>query len=1206
MEDSNHNDSHRPNSFIPEGDESFIMSRTVSVTGSELECQFEDLQNLNDSTSLPKTSIQPSEDQGSPVGYPEENKLNGVNDEQSAQEDDLEDSLMRRRESSPFIKTVVAERKIAQYDDFTMNSWAELQETLKSNYFVIKNESESKEKILKELDDLIHKYNSLHLRIRENNEKIKRKLDKDEVKEEELIKVILDEKNGGLAGIGDAVSFAKRLVSCIYKEPKILATLVKNNQNLASLKVLEETLCTTFYEDIIADEAYDDDLIRLLTELLEVEFENADKPADLLKNNLFTNKMLSSYLKRPECKRYVKSILKDPLLVSVKETTKIRLDPEELARAIEKRKQQKLAATSSMMKSDIKKTRTETIAIQPNSALMTEDSERPTRPPSKTIVSGEEFSQLPVPKFVAKRNKSENMTVKSPEKIQTEVVMESKSLLEQIQSADAQKNASPYKGVLNKDVIHILDKNFRLVRKLCTILIQSIFDHLYSMPIGLRILCKIMFKLAEKKFEKSGSKEHIKIIGNYLFRVWISPHFLFPLHNGVLEDFHESEDMRNNLVEIAEVLKATFLFQEYPSTNVRSVLNDYMIEMRSSVIEYYKELIAVNSDLVEQICSGKNFSKNRLKSRAICISLNEIQLICEAIMRQREEIKMVNPKVENLAEKMMFYERENRIFSSEKYDPVSRAKITASQSFVLFYKIKFPKHLIKNYLEEFNSIKGFKKDLPEDQKLLLRAKHLLKQFLIGIEDIKNIMKLATHGKTNLDDILEKYQDKLYSYEAKHSNKEKTPMHISARYLVSILKKLDQSYTQNNYYKLYKEMFEDFKAMANMLDYSISTIKLQLLKASDNLHRNCKALNEVNEKKMKALKKTYVREFIKNIKIPLCITSPSTMKNLEDRTQRAGLSTKKKPTSNTTSDRIEITWTEEKGCMHERFAIIRELAANGTPVSMGKSLGGSKSSMIGGGGKGAFGDDIFNINNYHCTTIDEFITIFGNLQEVKEAVRDGKDPYGVNDAIIFYYNKISHGVKVSFKNVSDEEYNLIMDEIENYICKRLYTKVFPAVESEKDRAFWKRCKELEWINFDHLEIIERNRCIEMWEYAASVLNQMDNRLTPLEKLDCIVECFKTITQVLELASAKEGGGGADETLPIMIYVLLSACPKRIHTNINFVTLLRDSEKMQAREGYCFTQVESAVLTILGLNHHFFKMEEEEYNRLVNEKRIQYKL
>jgi len=182
----------------------------------------------------------------------------------------------------------------------------------------------------------------------------------------------------------------------------------------------------------------------------------------------------------------------------------------------------------------------------------------------------------------------------------------------------------------------------------------------------------------------------------------------------------------------------------------------------------------------------------------------------------------------------------------------------------------------------------------------------------------------------------------------------------------------------------------------------------------------------------------------------------------------------------------------------------------------------------------------------------------------------------------------------------------MDEIENYICKRLYSKVFYALESPKDRAFWKRCKELEWINFDHLEIIPRNRCTEMWEYAAQVLNQMDNRLTPLEKLDCIVECFKTITQVLELASAKEGGGGADETLPIMIYVLLLACPKRIHSNIHFITLLRDSEKMQAREGYCFTQVESAVLTILSLDHHFFKLEKAEYDRLVEEKRVQHKL
>jgi hypothetical protein len=129
----------RPNSFIPDGDENYLFSRTVSVSGSELEYQFEDLQNLDENVALRKASLLSSEDQGNPVQFTEETKVNGTHDEQNAHDDEFEDSLLRRRESSPFIKTVVAERKIAQYDDFTMNSWAELQETLKSNYFVIKN-----------------------------------------------------------------------------------------------------------------------------------------------------------------------------------------------------------------------------------------------------------------------------------------------------------------------------------------------------------------------------------------------------------------------------------------------------------------------------------------------------------------------------------------------------------------------------------------------------------------------------------------------------------------------------------------------------------------------------------------------------------------------------------------------------------------------------------------------------------------------------------------------------------------------------------------------------------------------------------------------------------------------------------------------------------------------------------------------------------
>ena len=40
---------------------------------------------------------------------------------------------------------------------------------------------------------------------------------------------------------------------------------------------------------------------------------------------------------------------------------------------------------------------------------------------------------------------------------------------------------------------------------------------------------------------------------------------------------------------------------------------------------------------------------------------------------------------------------------------------------------------------------------------------------------------------------------------------------------------------------------------------------------------------------------------------------------------------------------------------------------------------------------------------------------------------------------FYYDKINAGAKIGFKNVVEDEYGLILDEIENYITKRLYSR-----------------------------------------------------------------------------------------------------------------------------------------------------------------------
>jgi len=51
----------------------------------------------------------------------------------------------------------------------------------------------------------------------------------------------------------------------------------------------------------------------------------------------------------------------------------------------------------------------------------------------------------------------------------------------------------------NRDVVRVLERNFTLIKKHLSNLIQSIFDNLHNMPTGLRILCKVIDMLSKSK-----------------------------------------------------------------------------------------------------------------------------------------------------------------------------------------------------------------------------------------------------------------------------------------------------------------------------------------------------------------------------------------------------------------------------------------------------------------------------------------------------------------------------------------------------------------------------------------------------------------------------------------------------------------------------------------------------------------------------------
>lgn len=139
--------------------------------------------------------------------------------------------------------------------------------------------------------------------------------------------------------LGSATSYVKDLLYLIYDNPKIIAMVSKNNENTSALKTLEDSLALSFFENIIEDDEAENDVLRFYAAMLQVfylevanidivqvELNDAQKHKDLLHPDLFFNRMWAAYLRRNECKAYIKAMLGDPLLGCIKERTKIKLD----------------------------------------------------------------------------------------------------------------------------------------------------------------------------------------------------------------------------------------------------------------------------------------------------------------------------------------------------------------------------------------------------------------------------------------------------------------------------------------------------------------------------------------------------------------------------------------------------------------------------------------------------------------------------------------------------------------------------------------------------------------------------------------------------------------------------------------------------------------------------------------------------------------
>lgn len=165
-------------------------------------------------------------------------------------------------------------------------------------------------------------------------------------------------------------------------------------------------------------------------------------------------------------------------------------------------------------------------------------------------------------------------------------------------------------------------------------------------------------------------------------------------------------------------------------------------------------------------------------------------------------------------------------------------------------------------------------------------------------------------------------------------------------------------------------------------------------------------------------------------------------------------------------------------------------------------------------------------------------------------------------------------------------------LEKYVMTKIGAFAIEACRNEElDQKLRTRCRALAtFITPKDLDV-KPALCNEVvLHIARDELRRMDTCKAPADKVDCVVKCASVIFSALNLSraenSSKRGGfsesrAGADDFLPVFIYVVLRADAPKLVSNCDYIQAYHNPKALMSKAGYCFVNLRSAVEFLLNL-------------------------
>ena len=947
----------------------------------------------------------------------------------------------------------------------------------------------------------------------------------------------------------DLNTYLPKLMYYLWEQPKIVASVIKNCDINDLKEHLAPLIANNFYENILSSYYIEDNLMYVLTLLLEDEINNLTniEQEDIFLNESNCGCLLEELRRKNDIQAFFKKIIYNDIENLEVNYSSWRINFN-ISKLTDDYKRQ------SIKELKLKKASSKQIINNPGNPIL-EDT-NPMRNKKKLTLETEMFNRKYIPplnknaleKIIEENKNNKKLYDYCYSKLNdcylNENMFSNRKLMENLYNCD-----------YSQELLLKYQSHFIIAISFINSIIEKILDNFHLLPYSVKCLCKIISILITKKFPTINETEKNSFIAKFFFGKLLVPILRDPEIEAFISNCIISENTKNNLSIICNIFNkfvSGHFYREDTESSDYTTFNWYFIEKMDKLFNIFDQITKVKlPSFIEKLVNKElpeNYEYDYFKENpdedlnhvSMCFNFDQINVLLNTMTKFKDKI-FTTPKsigLKKTVEKLMSSNNQlliKRILDLEKTEkrdkklqdkpPKSKKNENKEQEKVKLHYFLITKLLTnEKYKELFNieqktasfsieELKTIKSDEELIQNNIIKVKNFLCSLLYNYNRL--IKTDFDEGTTENTESILKELNKFM----KSSNfvvDKSIPSEWYVKSLLEYLQKIPEDLTKNDCEKLYNEIEKEVNQSIKDLDIvALSVIigKLKFAKRGKNYYEECKNLL-VDIKLNQETKKIIETEFI-----------PVEIKFNYDEDSEEG--------------KLDIITSNFKEKDKSHYDKIKEFEKK-------------------------------NKNSKLCITIDDFTKKFPNIVKYQEM--QDQDIFEIQQKLEFSekINNYLNIVKTTLEKKGIEELDSINEKIYDYVMSKLYDKIYPIEPYEEDNKIFQQSVRLSWTEPKHF--IKSKRQLVFGSFLTDVFsyfNLIDSEKSPRKKLLNMSEIFNSIGFLLKFNGAGSDAG-VDDQMPILNYAFIKSQPLRMFSNAKYMELYIGDKKNKF-EGSQLTQL-----------------------------------